>query len=92
MQDYALKMAKAVKQEGRKNRNGLTFIIGTIRKQEPMIVDALDGAAVFTENDNLTLTEGMKNKMTSDPDRKEYIGRRAIIIGLSEMVTFDVLE
>lgn len=92
MQDYALKMAKAVKQEGRKNRNGLTFIIGTIRKQEPMIVDALDGAAVFTENDNLTLTEGMKNKMTSDPDRKEYIGRRAILIGLSEMVTFDVLE
>lgn len=92
MQDYALKMAKAVKQEGRKNRNGLTFIIGTIRKQEPMIVEALDGAAVFTENDNLTLTEGMKNKMTSDPDRKEYIGRRAIIIGLSEMVTFDVLE
>ena len=92
MQDYALKMAKAVKEEGRKNRNGLTFIIGTIRKQEPMIVDALDGAAVFTENDNLTLTEGMKNKMTSDPDRKEYIGRRAIIIGLSEMVTFDVLE
>lgn len=92
MQDYALKMAKAVKQEGRKNRNGLTFIIGTIRKQEPMIVEALDGAAVFTENDNLTLTEGMKNKMTSDPERKEYIGRRAIIIGLSEMVTFDVLE
>ena len=92
MQDYALKMAKAVKQEERKNRNGLTFIIGTIRKQEPMIVEALDGAAVFTENDNLTLTEGMKNKMTSDPDRKEYIGRRAIIIGLSEMVTFDVLE
>ncbi len=92
MQDYALKMAKAVKQEGRKNRNGLTFIIGTIRKQEPMIVEALDGAAVFTENDNLTLTEGMKNKMTSDPDRKEYIGRRAILIGLSEMVTFDVLE
>lgn len=92
MQDYALKMAKAVKQEGRKNRNGLTFIIGTIRKQEPMIVDALDGAAVFTENDNLTLTEGMKNKMTSDPERKEYLGRRALIIGLSEMVTFDVLE
>lgn len=85
-------MAKAVKQEGRKNRNGLTFIIGTIRKQEPMIVDALDGAAVFTENDNLTLTEGMKNKMTSDPERKEYLGRRALIIGLSEMVTFDVLE
>ena len=54
MQDYALKMAKAVKQEGRKNRNGLTFIIGTIRKQEPMIVEALDGAAVFTENENLT--------------------------------------
>lgn len=92
MQDYALKMAKAVKQEGRKNRNGLTFIIGIIRKQEPMIVEALDGAVVFTENDNLTLTEGMKNKMTSDPERKEYIGRRAIIIGLSEMVTFDVLE
>lgn len=92
MQDYALKMAKAVKQEGRKNRNGLTFIIGIIRKQEPMIVEALDGAAVFTENDNLTLTEEMKNKMTSDPDRKEYIGRRALIIGLSEMVTFDVLE
>lgn len=92
MQDYALKMAKAVKQEGRKNRNGLTFIIGIIRKQEPMIVEALDGAAVFTENDNLTLTEEMKNKMTSDPERKEYIGRRAIIIGLSEMVTFDVLE
>ena len=92
MQDYALKMAKAVKQEGRKNRNGLTFIIGTIRKQEPMIVEALDGAAVFTENDNLTLTEGMKNKMTSDPERKEYLGRRALIIGLSEMVTFDVLE
>ena len=92
MQDYALKMAKAVKQEGRKNRNGLTFIIGTIRKQEPMIVDALDGAAVFTENDNLTLTEGMKNKMTSDLERKEYLGRRALIIGLSEMVTFDVLE
>ena len=92
MQDYALKMAKAVKQEGRKNRNGLTFIIGTIRKQEPMIVEALDGAAVFTENDNLTLTEGMKNKMTSDPERREYLGRRAILIGLSEMVTFDVLE
>ena len=92
MQDYALKMAKAVKQEGRKNRNGLTFIIGTIRKQEAIIVDALDGAAVSTENDNLTLTEGMKNKMTSDPERKEYLGRRALIIGLSEMVTFDVLE
>lgn len=92
MQDYALKMAKAVKQEGRKNRNGLIFIIGIIRKQEPMTVEALDGAAVFTEGDNLTLTEGMKNKMISDPERREYIGRRAIIIGLSEMVTFDVLE
>ena len=56
MQDYALKMAKAIKKEGRKNRNSLTFIIGTIKKQEPMIVEALDGAAVFTENDNLTLT------------------------------------
>lgn len=92
MQDYALKMAKAIKKEGRKNRNSLTFIIGTIKKQEPMIVEALDGAAVFTENDNLTLTEDIKNKMISDPERKEYIGRRILIIGMSEMVVFDVLQ
>ena len=89
MQDYALKMAKAIKKEG---RNSLTFIIGTIKKQEPMIVEALDGAAVFTENDNLTLTEDIKNKMISDPERKEYIGRRVLIIGMSEMVVFDVLQ
>lgn len=92
MQDYALKMAKAIKQEGRKNRNSLIFVIGIIRKQEPMTVEALDGVAVFTENDNLTLTEDIKNKMISDPDREEYIGRRALIIGMSEMVAFDVLQ
>jgi len=91
MQGYAVDIAKAIKKVAKSNKNELRCFVATIQKQEPLIVNALGGELVFEEGKNLVLTEDIKQKMISDPERKEYLGRKAMLLGYQKMTVFDIL-
>lgn len=90
MEEYALRIAKAIKNNGKQNNN-LKCLTGIIKKQEPLIVEAYSGQLSFEEGKNLKLDEDIKSKMLQDTERKEYIGREILLIGIQEFIAFAVL-
>lgn len=91
MEDYALKIGKAIKKEANKNKNSLKCLTGIIKKQEPLTVEAFSGNLSFVEGINLRLEEGVKEKMLKDPDRQEYLGREILLIGIQDFTAFAIL-
>lgn len=92
MDEPYLVLAKKIKEENKKAKNGLTLYYATIQQQEPLICNASDGQITFEEGDNLRVSDDIKRKMLQDKDRREYIGRTIAVLGVQEFLTVAILE
>lgn len=88
MEDAYMRLAKTIKQENKKAKNGLRLYFATIQKQSPLICNTAGGEIVFEEGENLFLTDDIAKKIKNE----SYIGRTIAVIGVQEFMTIGILD
>lgn len=92
MEDAYLRLAKIIKQGNKAAKNGLGLYYATIQQEVPMVCNTAGGEIVFSEGDNLLLTDDVAEKMRRDSTRRAYIGRTIAVIGVQEFMTIGILD